>query len=279
MGSAVLSLMRRLAMLACFVVSAAYAQVIPVASTHQGLFASSDPTLTFLFRAEDAKATLVFIPGGEGRAGIKPEWTADHGYFSKYYFNLMLRSLTDPKLTSGSFNLVIFDSPVDLPIANHWSVARTGAEHLSRVEDVVRHFRDLLGKPVWVMGHSMGSISITEFYKRLQEKKAENLVAGMIFSGGENGASFNYESTRLPVLVVHHENDECPGNTADAAKKQHVKLREAGNTAAELVLITTGTRTPNNSNACRSGYHMYFGAGADVARALDRYMIEYLSRH
>ncbi len=276
MGSACQQLKRRLVLLACFLASAAYAQVIPVSPTYQGLFASSDPTLTFLFRAEDAKATLVFIPGGEGRAGLKPEWTADHGYFSKYYFNLMLRSLTDPKLTSGSFNLVLFDSPVDLPTANHWSVARTSAEHLSRVEDVVRHFRAMLGKPVWVMGHSMGSISITELYKRLQEKKAENLVAGLIFSGGENGASFNYESTKLPVLVVHHENDECPGNTAQAAKKQHAKLRETGNAAAELVLITTGTRTPNNSNACRSGYHMYFGAGADVAKVLDEYMIRHL---
>jgi hypothetical protein len=276
MGSACQQLKRRLVLLACFLASAAYAQVIPVSPTYQGLFASSDPTLTFLFRAEDAKATLVFIPGGEGRAGLKPEWTADHGYFSKYYFNLMLRSLTDPKLTSGSFNLVLFDSPVDLPTANHWSVARTSAEHLSRVEDVVRHFRAMLGKPVWVMGHSMGSISISELYKRLQEKKAESLVAGLIFSGGENGARFNYESTKLPVLVIHHENDECPGNTADAAKKQHSKLREAGNTVAELVLITTGTRTPNNSNACRSGFHMYFGAGADVAKVLDEYMVRHL---
>jgi pimeloyl-ACP methyl ester carboxylesterase len=263
-------------LLAFFLAGASQAQVIPVPPTYQGLFASSDPTLTFLFRAADAKATLVFIPGGEGRAGLKPEWTADHGYFSKYYFNLMLRSLTDSKATSGSFNLVIFDSPVDLPTANHWSAARASAEHLSRVEDVVRHFRDLLGKPVWVMGHSMGSISITELYKRLQEKKAENLVAGLIFSGGENGASFNYESTKLPVLVVHHENDECPGNTAQAAKKQHAKLREAGNAAAELVVITTGTPTPNNANACRSGYHMYFGAGADVAKVLDEYMVRHL---
>ncbi len=61
-----------------------------------------------------------------------------------------------------------------------------------------------------------------------------------------------------------------------AAKKQHAKLREAGNTAAELVLITAGTRTPNNSNGCRSGYHMYFGAGADVAKVLDSYMVKHL---
>lgn len=257
---------------------AAHGQAIPVAPTNQGFLASSDPTMTFLFHAEKAKATLVFIPGGEGRAGLKPEWTTDHGYFSKYYFNLMLRSLADPASTSGRFNVVIFDNPSDLPIANHWSAARMGNDHLSRVEDVVRHYKEALGKPVWVMGHSMGSISITEFYKRLQEKKSENLVAGLILSGGENGTSFNYETTRLPVLVIHHENDECPGNTADHARKLHAKLSEAGNTATELVLIKTGTRTPGNGNACRSGYHMYFGAGADVAKVLDQFMSKHLHR-
>ena len=100
----------------------ACAQAIPVNPTYKGWFASSDPTMTFLFEASDAKATLVFIPGGEGRRGVKQEWTANHGYFSSYYFNVMLRNLSDPMVTSGRFNIVIFDSPVDLP--NHNSALR-----------------------------------------------------------------------------------------------------------------------------------------------------------
>lgn len=265
-----------IALVVLFAACSAQAQVIPVAPSYQGMFASSEPTMSFLFPAAEARATLVFIPGGEGRAGIKPDWTVDHGYFSKYHFNLMLRRLADPAVTSGRFNVVIFDSPIELPTANHWSVARTGSEHLSRVEDVVRHYREALGKPVWVMGHSMGTISITEFYKRLQEKRSEDLVAGLIYSGGENGASFNYETTRLPVLVLHHENDECPGNTANSARRLHSKLVEGGNTVAELALIATGTRSPNSNNPCRSGYHMYYGAVSDVASLLDQFMTKHL---
>jgi len=257
---------------------AAYAQVIPVAPSYKGLFASSDSTMTFLFKAVNARATLVFIPGGEGRKGIKQDWTADNGYFSKYYFNVMVRSLSDSTTTSGQFNVVFFDSPVDLDTANHWSIARTGNEHLSRVEDVVRYYKEKLGKPVWVMGHSMGSISISEFYKRLQEKKSEDLVTGLIFSGGENKTSFNYETTRLPVLVLHHENDECPGNTPNHARNKFAKLRESGNTDAELVMIKTGSRSPDNNNSCRSGYHMYFGAGSDAAGAIDQFMSKHLPK-
>jgi pimeloyl-ACP methyl ester carboxylesterase len=228
--------------------------------------------MTFLFEAAEAKATLVFIPGGEGRRGVKPEWTASHGYFSSFHFNVMLRSLSDPTVTSGQFNIVIFDSPADLPTANHWSAARASTDHLSRVEDVVRHYKERFGKPVWVMGHSMGSISITELYKRLQDRKSEDLVAGLILSGGVNGTSFNYETTKLPILVLHHENDECVGNTPGYARMIHTRLREAGNTAAELVLIKSGTRSPDSNNPCRSGYHMYFGAGPDVAKVLDQFM-------
>ena len=126
------------------------------------------------------------------------------------------------------------------------------------------------------MGHSMGSISITELYKRLQDNKTESLVAGLVLSGGQNGTSFNYETTKLPVLVLHHENDECVGNTPGYAKRIHARLHEAGNTATELVLIKSGTRSPDSNNPCRSGYHMYFGAGADVAKVLDQFMNKHL---
>jgi hypothetical protein len=254
---------------------AAYAQAIPVSSTNKGMFASPNPTMTFLFEAIEAKATLIFIPGGEGHRGVKPDWTANHGYFSSYHFNVMLRSLTAPTGTSGQFNVIIFDSPADLPVRNHWSVARSSTDHLVRVEDVVRHYKERFGKPVWVMGHSMGSISITELYKRLQGSKSEDLVAGMIFSGGVNGTSFNYETTKLPVLVLHHNNDECIGTTPGNAKRIHTKLREAGNTVAELVLINSGTSQGGDS--CRSGYHMYFGASPDVIKAIDQFMNKHLA--
>lgn len=250
--------------------SAAYAQAISVDATYKGLFSSSEPTMTFLFESKDAKGTLVFIPGGEGRRGIKPEWTVSHGYFVTYHFSVMLRSLGNPAATSGQFNVVFFDSPADLLIKGHWSAERASADHLSRIEDVVRHYKEKLGKPVWVMGHSMGSISITEFYKRLQGNKSEGLVAGLILSGGQNGTSFNYETTKLPVLVLHHENDACEGNTVGHAKRVYTRLRDAGNTLAELAIITSGSS--QGGNPCRSGYHMYFGAGPDVAMALDQFM-------
>lgn len=253
---------------------AAMAQVFAVSPTYKGFFSSSDPTMTFLFEAKEAAATLVFVPGGEGFHGIHAKSKATHGYFSFYPFNVMLRSLGDPKATSGRFNVVIFDSPERLPVTNHWSATRSGDEHLSRVEDVVRFYRAKLGKPVWVMGHSMGSISVTELHKRLQDGKREDLVAGLVVSAPVGGTSLDYDTARLPVLVLHHERDPCASSPPAHARAIAAKLREGGNTAAQLSTITGGGGT--GGDVCFTGLHMYEGAEPDVAKVLDDFMGRHL---
>jgi pimeloyl-ACP methyl ester carboxylesterase len=248
---------------------AALAQAFAVSPTYKGLFSSSDPTMTFLFEAPEAKATLVFVPGGEGHHGIHAKSKARHAYFSFYPFNVMLRGLSDPGATSGRFNVVIFDSPERLLTTSHWSAAREGTAHLSRVEDVVRFYRDRLGKPVWVMGHSMGSISVTELYKRLQDGKRQDLVAGLILSAPVGGTSLDYRTTRLPVLVLYHERDGCASTPPEHARTMAAKLRESGNLAARLSTISGGG---SGGDPCFSGFHMYEGAEPDAARAIDEYM-------
>jgi pimeloyl-ACP methyl ester carboxylesterase len=264
----------RIVSLLCLFVApwAASAQVAAVPPTYRGFLSSSDPTMTFLFPAKEAVATLVFVPGGEGRRGFGADVTEKHGYFSGYPFNRMLRSLSDPGATSGRFNVVIFDSPTLLVTMGHWSSQRAGTDHLSRVEDVVRHYKERLGKPVWLMGHSMGSISVTETYKRLQDEKRAALVSGLIVSAGQNGTSLNWETTMLPVLVLHHEADQCVGNTVGHARRIVTKLREAGNLSAELAIVSGGSAW---GDPCRSGFHMYLDIEPDVAKVLDAFM----SRH
>lgn len=46
------------------------AQVISVDSIEKGMFYSDKPTKTFLWESQSAKATLIFIPGGEGHLGL-----------------------------------------------------------------------------------------------------------------------------------------------------------------------------------------------------------------
>jgi hypothetical protein len=50
-----------------------WAQVVSVDFQEKGTAFSDAPTLAFLWPSDKAKATLVFIPGGEGRLGITPD--------------------------------------------------------------------------------------------------------------------------------------------------------------------------------------------------------------
>jgi hypothetical protein len=252
-----------------------FAQLFPVAPIDKGVFGSSDSTMTFLYAAAAAKATLVLIPGGDGSVGVKPDWDASHPYFARYYFNRMLQRLSDPSATSGNLNVVIFDSPISLGDAG-WPAARATSDHLTRIESVVRFYKEKLGKPVWVMGHSNGGVSVTEFYKYLQKNKNENLIAGIVYSAGRDGSSFDND-TGIPVLLMHHEKDGCANTTPYHTERLFNKLREAGNSFAEFVLIKTGEAGPKD--ACHSGYHMYFRAGAEVAKVIDQFMAKYTTVH
>ena len=263
------------AALALLVPALSFAQAIAVPPSQPGFFGAPVPTMTYLFEAKDAKVTLVFIPGGGGNFGIQPDWTDQQRYFSGP-FNRMLRTLTDSRTTSGRTNLVIFDNPSDMPFRNRWSSARTDSSHLSRIEDVVRFYGEKLGKPIWLMGHSAGSISITALYKSLLGRKQEWRVAGLIYSAGVVGTSFDNESTRLPVLVMHHENDECVSTTPANAIEIHKRLQEGGNVNTDLVLLRTGMRAADGQNPCVSGFHMYSGAIAEASQAIDQFIGKHL---
>ena len=143
----------------------ARAGVVSVEFKEKGFFFSNAPTFNFEWPSHQAKATLIFIPGGEGRLGINPERKNLGGFYGN-----TLRPLSDANLSTGSFNVVVFDSPVILPVGNDYPISRQASEHLLRIESVVRHFKALYGLPVWIMGHSNGAVSITEFYKMLQKK-------------------------------------------------------------------------------------------------------------
>lgn len=263
---------RNTILLAAMIPSIGLAQLFPVEPIEKGFFSSSGPTMTFLYEAKGAKATLVFIPGGDGNRGVKPTWDASHPYFASFHYNRMLQSLTDPSKTSGHTNVVIFDSPISL--GDKSTSARGASDHLSRIESVVLFYREKLGTPVWIMGHSNGSVSITEFYKYLKKNKKENQLSGLIYSAGKIEASFGDDVT-IPVLLIHHAQDGCFFATPAHTEQLFNKLRQSGNLATEFVLIRGGEAEPRD--ACHSGYHMYFGANDEVANAIDQFMTKHIT--
>jgi hypothetical protein len=239
----------------------AKAQVYSVDPIEKGFWYSSGQTQTFVWENKDAKATLIFIPGGEGQLKLMPDRKDLGGFYGN-----TLKPLSDPSKTSGLFNVVIFDSPVVLPAATLGS--RTTADHMMRIESVVLYYKAKFNKPIWLMGHSNGAVSETEFYKYLQNKGRENLISGMIYSSARNGASFN-PNTNLPVLFLAHEQDGCAISTPHNSRQVYDELKKSDKEKTEYVLIKGGS--DEGGEPCRSGYHMFNGAGHEAYSAIDSF--------
>jgi pimeloyl-ACP methyl ester carboxylesterase len=177
--------------------------------------------------------------------------------------------------TSGQFNVVIFDNPTVLPQSTKYTypASRGGLDHLVRIDSVVNHYQKLLNKPIWLLGHSNGAASITEYYKKIQKNKKEDSIAGLIYSAAIHGSEFN-SNTLLPVLFLHHENDGCDVTTIQQATKVYEKLKLQGNVKTDFSVVRGGFA--ESKDACLSGFHMYFGAEKETADLIDKFATNYV---
>ena len=116
-------------------------------------------------KGKNSKALVIFIPGGEGYVGLK-EGELDHP--SQLFKTL--EKLSNPNLTSGKFDVVLLDSPAELSPRQYYPSDRGAFDHMIRIESAIRYYKEKTGLPVWLMGHSNGGISLTEFFKYAKKK-------------------------------------------------------------------------------------------------------------
>ena len=239
------------------------AEVIPVDQVETGFFISSTPTNTLYWKGTNSKALILLIPGGEGNLNLKPTTTN-----MRLNFFQTLKSLTNPDQTSGKYDVVLFDSPY--PMNN---IAPRGAkDHLIRIESVIQFYHNKTNLPIWIMGHSNGGISISEFIKYLQQNNKTNVIAGAIASGIRNQSFFN-PPIEFPMLFVHHEKDGCINTRPSESLLNYQKVKEFTKSDVQYVYIASGESEPNDP--CRSGYHMYFNAGAEFSKVMDAFIGKY----
>ena len=240
-----------------------HAGVVPVPFVGADTQSPAAATLTFLWTADSARATLVFVPGGEGHLGLTPERKSMGGFYGA-----TLQLLSDSNLSSGSMHVVVFNSPVPLPVGSNYPISRQSPEHLRRIESVVRFYKDTYRLPIVIMGHSNGAASITEFYKMLQKENKTDLIAGAIYSSARNGSTFN-DKTNLPILFLAHERDGCAKSTPYQSQSVYEAQRRTNSQKLDYVVIHGGEA--QTQDACSSGFHMFYGAGDEAYRAIDTF--------
>ena len=163
------------------------------------------PTRTLLIPVKNAKAVVLLFPGGGGVLRLQ-----DDGSTANFHTFVRSKDLW----AQYGIDAVLVDTPYDLGAGMRNS--RSIRDHQQRIFNVVNYYRDKFNLPVWIFGHSMGTVSVTEFVNGGKEK--EHLVAGVIVAGTYRSASIDSD-VGLPVMAIHHADDGCASTPLSASER------------------------------------------------------------
>jgi pimeloyl-ACP methyl ester carboxylesterase len=192
---------------ACLGASSALAQ------TPQVVDLSGRPGVTermLVLQPPEPAATVILLTGGEGRVQI-----FDGGSIGRGGGNFLVRSRE--RFAAQGLATIVLDGPSDRADLN--GSFRESAEHAADLGAVVRWAREHVGKPVWLVGTSRGTQSVAAAALQLQGASAPD---GIVLTSTILGRSARSRVTarpvlemplgnlKMPVLVVHHQQDPCP---------------------------------------------------------------------
>lgn len=215
----------------------------------------------------DAKITLMMLLGGPWRVDpADPQTGMPKGV------NFLLAII--PK--------VIDEHPVNVVVMKKPEAAGDIWNAPSRVTD--KHQGDLkavfieaekLGKPVWLAGTSLGSISAMNLYF----SDVESRVAGIALSsssardkdGRKPGVlTYPLENVKVPVYLVGHEKDECYSSAAETLAMMSMRFKASPNLKVQ---VETAGHSANGNTCGPTHWHGFVNATDEVAKRMVEWMI------
>jgi hypothetical protein len=217
--------------------------------------------------ASAPKASLILFAGGHGGLQIK-----DGGNFGWGEGNFLVR--TRQQFADAGFAVAVIDAPSDKQSSPYLGGNRQKPDHRTDVLAVIAWLRQQSAAPVWLVGTSRGTQSAA--YVATEAAPAQGGPDGLVLTstilldpGGRAVPRMPLESLKIPVLVVHHENDGCKACPFSEIPVLMDKL--AKTPKAELISVSGGQ---SRGDPCEAmAYHGFNGIEADVVAKISRWMI------
>ena len=203
---------------------------------------------------EGAIATLILYSGGGGGYGAIGEdgWPGSR--------NFLIRSAK--LFAAHPFNVVLVGRATDVPDLS--GGVRTGDDHDKDNQAIFRAIKAKSAAPIWLVGTSMGTISVTSAAIR----DGGHYVAGIALTSSvtsyrTKGAvpTQDLEKIKVPVLVVHHESDACKQCTPYEAKGIAGGLKNA---PVKKTVLVRGGSEPSGDPCEPMHHHGYIGMEKEV---------------
>lgn len=207
----------------------------------------------------EPKAAVVLIPGGHGGLQVFPNGSMKWGEG-----NFLVR--TRQLFAEQALLVAVIDAPSDRQAAPFLQGFRQKPEHAADLKAVIAWLRESAKVPVWLVGTSRGTQSAGYVATELSGPEGPD---GVVLSStiltddkGRPVPAMPLGRIRVPVLVVHHEQDGCTHCAFSEIPALMGKLTSA--TRSQLLSFKGGN---NQGDACEAmAYHGFNGLEKDVVQ-------------
>lgn len=214
------------------------------------------------FPAVAGEATVILLPGGDGIVGIRDDGGA---VWPNHTFT---RSMT--LWSKNGINAVLFDSPNGL--GNHGE-SRNDADHLRRIAAVIDFIRKKSNLPVWLVGHSNGTLSVSNYINASPDN--EKKVDGLVILGTEHRVEFK-RPLKLPILAIHHVLDGCNA-TPIFASVRVIEAAKLSSPRADMIKLDGGRE---ESMPCKArSHHGFLGIEDELIARISTFIRKSPDKH
>ena len=205
-----------------------------------------------------ATATVVLLPGGDGSIGLR-----DGAPRSQ---NFLVRSRDD--FAAAGLNVAIVGKPSDHGDLD--AAFRGGAEHVADLKAIAAKLRGEYGKPLWLVGTSLGTISAAAAASAMGPEE----LAGIVLTSSVTGTNrytalsvpqLKLSDIRVPVLVMHHRKDAC--DVCDPYQAHRI-VEALDHAPVKKLLLVDGGGPPTGKPCQALHYHGYIGMEAEAVKTI-----------
>jgi pimeloyl-ACP methyl ester carboxylesterase len=221
---------------------------------------------TVLLTPPQPQAVAVLLAGGHGGLRIYPTGSMAWGDG-----NFLVR--TRQLFADQGLMVAVVDAPSDRlrpPFLAGW---RDSAEHAADLQAVISALRRQTQRPVWLVGTSRGTQSAAHAAVSLPPPEGpDGIVLTSTILVDDNTLAvprMALARIRVPVLVVHHEQDGC-----ELCRFQDLPALTAGLTHVPRQAVMTVRGGHNTGPACAAmAYHGFNGLEAEVVGRIASWML------
>jgi predicted esterase len=225
-------------------------------------------TLSYLLDQDKAavpKVVVLSFVGGFGAIGLEKRAQKGPVKFGPTA-NFLVR-IRD-QLTDADVADVIVDSPSDQLPQGMSDAFRLSGDHAADIGaligDLKRRFPDA---KVFLLGTSRGTISAAALGARLSGSVQGVVLTSTVTNADRTGkalSTFDFDSIKVPVLLVHHRDDGCRTSPYSGAQRL----------AKKFPLISVAGGDPPQSDPCEAmSQHGYLGREAPTAQAIKNWIL------